>query len=50
MDDRLIYKMLMRSCIFNDIKYDQKAFFCVALLDFCKFLPFARVFLFATRR
>ncbi|KAN0107126.1 hypothetical protein V8E52_010433 [Russula decolorans] len=31
----LIYKMLMRSCIFNDIKYDQKAFFCVALLDFC---------------
>jgi len=38
MNDRLIYKMLMRSCIFNDVKHDKKAFLCVTLLDFCKFL------------
>ena len=37
MYDRLIYKMFMRSCVFNDIKHDKKVFFCVALLDFCMF-------------
>jgi hypothetical protein len=37
MNDRLIYKMLMRSCIFNDVKHDKKVLFCVALLDFCTF-------------
>ncbi|KAI0282543.1 hypothetical protein BGY98DRAFT_89357 [Russula aff. rugulosa BPL654] len=31
----LIYKVLMRSCIFNDIKHDKKALFCVTVLDFC---------------
>ena len=36
-DDRLIYKMLARSCIFNDIKHDKKAFLCVTVLDFGKF-------------
>ena len=33
---RLFYKMLMRSCVFNDIKRDKKALFCVTVLDICK--------------
>ena len=36
-DYRLIYKMLMRSCVFNDKKYDKKALLCVTVLDFCKY-------------
>jgi hypothetical protein len=37
--------MLMRSCVFNDIKRDKKCLFGVTVLDFCKFIglhPFAR--------
>jgi len=34
-DDRLIYKILMRSCVFNDIKHDKKVLLCVTVLDFC---------------
>lgn len=34
-NDRLIYKMLMRSCVFNDIKHDKKVFLCVTVLEFC---------------
>jgi hypothetical protein len=41
--NRLIYKMLMRSCVFNDIKHDKKVLLCVTVLDFCKF--FGRVFI-----
>ena len=33
---RLFYKVLMRSCVFNDIKRDKKALFCVTVLDICK--------------
>lgn len=33
---RLFYKMLVRSCVFNEVKYDWKVLFCVALLDGCK--------------
>ncbi len=39
-DDRLIYKILMRSCVFDDIKHDKKALFCVTILDFCEFARF----------
>jgi hypothetical protein len=42
---RLFYKMLMRSCVFNDIKRDKKALFCVTVLDICKSsgLPISRL-------
>jgi hypothetical protein len=36
--DRLLYKALTRSCVFNDFKCDRKALFCVALLDLGKFV------------
>jgi hypothetical protein len=42
-DDRLIYKMLMRSCVFNDIKHDKKVLLCVTVLDFCKFARLSSV-------
>lgn len=31
----LFYKMLMRSCVFNELKYDRKCLFSVAILDLC---------------
>lgn len=31
----LFYKMLMRSCVFNDLKYDRKCLLGVAILDGC---------------
>lgn len=33
---RLFYKILMRSCVFNDVKRDKKALCCVTVLDVCK--------------
>ncbi|KAI9457765.1 hypothetical protein BJY52DRAFT_1187116 [Lactarius psammicola] len=31
----LFYKMIMRSCVFNDLKYDRKCLLGVAILDAC---------------
>ena len=35
--DRLFYKVLTRSWVFNDFKRDRKALFCVTLLDLSEF-------------
>ncbi|KAH9985580.1 hypothetical protein BJV77DRAFT_108916 [Russula vinacea] len=49
----LFYKVLMRSCVFNDIKRDKKALFCVTVLDICAAVGWAirldRKALFCTR-
>ncbi|KAF8478945.1 hypothetical protein DFH94DRAFT_682532 [Russula ochroleuca] len=49
----LFYKILMRSCVFNDVKRDKKALCCVTVLDVCVAIGWAirldRTVVFCTR-